>query len=110
MIYGGEGPGTTPGIFTLAIPNIVESAALTAMTEAVPDGEGGVAGPVYRPFAEIVPTRAFPPGVQSTVHTTTVLLVPLIVAVNCCVAPGLTVTCVGETDTVIEGGAHNSGS
>ena len=100
-----------PEFFTNATPDTVESATLVATIETTPGGKGSMlAGAVYRPLAEIVPKPACPPAIQFTLHTTSVLLVPLTVALNCCVAPGGTVAELGDTDTVIEGGAHNSGS
>jgi len=57
-----------------------------------------VAGAVYRPELEIVPTVALPPVTPFTCQVTAVLLV-FTVAVNCCVPPVATVAEVGEMVT-----------
>jgi len=56
-----------------------------------------VAGAVYRPDDEIVPAVA--------VQVTLVLLVPITVAVNCCVPPVTSEAEVGETETDTVAGA-----
>jgi hypothetical protein len=42
-------------------------------------------GTVYRPLVEMVPTVVLPPVTPSTDHVTAVFVVPVTVAVNCCV-------------------------
>ena len=59
------------------------------------------AGAVYRPPVEIVPIVEFPPATPSTDHFTAVLLVPVTVAVNCCVCVVPSVTDFGAIETVI---------
>ena len=83
---------------TVAEADFVVSATLVAVTVYVP----AVAGAVYRPAVVIVPPVAL--------HVTLVLVVPVTVAVNCCVPPvasdaevGLIVTATGTvTVTVAE--------
>ena len=87
------------GTVTLALPDFEESAALTAVTVTVPPG--GVAGAVYKPVEEINPETALPPATPFTCHVTEVLAVPVTVAENCFVEPGLTVAEAGETFTAM---------
>jgi len=68
---GGGGAVT----FTVTAVDFVLSATLVATTEYVP----AVLGAVYRPLEEMLP-----PVVD---HVTDVLLDPVTLAVNCCVAP-----------------------
>jgi hypothetical protein len=49
----------------------------------------------------IVPTVASPPAIPFTDQVTVVVLLPVTVAVNCCVWPTPTVTAEGETETWI---------
>ena len=70
-LIGGGGAATV----TVAVANLVLSATLVARTVNVP----AVAGAVYRPPVETVPPVAD--------QVTAVLLVPVTVAVNCCVPP-----------------------
>jgi hypothetical protein len=89
---------------TLAEPESDAFADKTAVTVTVA-GLGMVLGAVYKPFEVIVPAAALPPGVPFTCQVTVVFVVPVTVAVNCVVAPGLSVAVVGVTVTVIcEGG------
>jgi len=60
----------------------------------------GLAGAVYRPELEIVPTVALPPVTPFTCQVTAVLLVFCTVAVNCWVPPAATVADVGEIVTL----------
>src|SRR5580704_11983459 len=55
------------------------------LTSTVLNTNGG-AGGVYKPVAVIVPSLEFPPTVPLTVQVTAVFVVPVTVAVNCCVA------------------------
>ena len=82
---------------TVAAADLVLSATLVARTVNVP----AVVGAVYRPVVETVPPVAD--------HVTAVLLVPVTVAVNCCVPPvkseadvGLMLTDTNATVTVAE--------
>ena len=50
-----------------------------------------------------MPTVEFPPGTPLTLQVTAVLLVPVTVAVNCCVAPAWTEAEPGETVIATEG-------
>lgn len=78
---------------TTADADFVGSATLFAVTVYVP----GVEGAVYNP--EVVHTPAVPD------HVTEVLVVPVTVAVNCCVAPVGIETEPGVTVTATETGA-----
>jgi hypothetical protein len=66
---------------------------------------GIVAGAVYRPVAEIVPTVVLPPAVPFTLQVTAVFVEFATVAVNCVDPEGATVTLAGDTLTVTGGGA-----
>ena len=76
---------------------MVESVALAALTTTVPDGT--VAGAVYSPEDEIVPSVELPPLIPFTPHVTAVLELSLTVAENCCVCPTGTEALVGEIET-----------
>ncbi len=83
---------------TEALADLLLSAALVAVT--VTEGLlGRVAGAVYSPEVEMVPTVALPPAVPLTAQVTPVFVVPVTLAVNCCVEPVLTVADVGATAT-----------
>jgi hypothetical protein len=71
---------------TCAEPDLLVSAADTAVTVTVA-GEGTMAGAVYRPELEIVPTVELPPFTPLTCQVTAVFVVPVTVAVNVCVPP-----------------------
>lgn len=60
---------------TLTVADLLESAALVALTVYVP----AVLGAVYKPLVEMEPPVAL--------HVTAVLELPVTVAVNCWVAP-----------------------
>jgi hypothetical protein len=79
---------------------LVESATLTAVTVTTL-GLGTVAGAVYKPVAEIVPTVALPPATLFTAQVTALLKlpVPCTTAANCCVWPTTTLTILGVTVT-----------
>src|SRR6266540_1385266 len=88
---------------TAALAVLVESASLVAVTVCVP----AVAGAVYSPPVEMVPTVGLPPVTPSTDHCTPVLVVPVTVAVNCAVVftgtaaeVGLMLTAMAVTVTV----------
>ena len=86
---------------TVADADFVVSACETAVTVTVP--EGAVAGAVYKPEVEIVPTVVFPPVVLFTCQVTAVFVEPVTVAVNCCVAPVCREAVVGEMVTATVG-------
>ena len=98
MTAPGDTVTVTAGVtVTLAVADLVGSCTLVAVTVTV-CGLPSVAGAVYRPPLEIVPTAGL------TDHVTAVFVVPVTVAVNCCVCDGvklavdgLTVTCMGGT-------------
>ena len=71
---------------TCAEPERVVSATDTAVIVTVAD-EGTVAGAVYRPALEMVPTLVFPPATLLTCQVTAVLVVLVTVAVKDCVPP-----------------------
>jgi hypothetical protein len=72
----------------------------TAVTVTV-DGEGIVAGAVYSPAFEIVPTVEFPPTMLLTFQVTAVFSVSLTVAVNDSLpVPTVTLSSGGDTDTL----------
>jgi hypothetical protein len=89
---------------TAAEADLVESACDTAVTVTVA-GLGTDAGAVYKPELEIVPTVALPPTTPFTCQVTAVLLVFCTLAVNCCVAPAVTVAEVGEMVMLTAAGA-----
>ncbi|HKR31377.1 MAG TPA: hypothetical protein VJT08_12920 [Terriglobales bacterium] len=57
---------------------------------------GSLFGAAYKPVVLIVPLIASPPVALFTCQVTAVLVDPVIVAVNCCVAPPATLADVGE--------------
>ena len=85
---------------TLAEPETDAFSDETAVTVTVA-GLGMVLGAVYNPFEEMVPAAALPPGVPFTCQVTAVFVAPVTVAVNCVLAPGLSVAVAGVTATVI---------
>lgn len=94
---------TCCAMVTLAEPESELFADKTAVTVTVA-GLGMVPGAVYKPLEVMVPDAAPPPGVPFTCHVTEVFVVPVTVAMNCVVAPGLSVAVAGVTVTVIGGG------
>jgi len=85
---------------TVADPESAGFADETAATVTV-DGLGMEFGAVYNPVALIVPTVALPPVTLFTCQVTEVFVVPVTLAMNCFVAPGLTVAEAGVTATTI---------
>src|SRR5215470_8652682 len=85
---------------TLADPESAAFATETATTVTV-GGFGMELGAVYNPVALIVPTVALPPDMPFTCQLTAVFVVPVTLAMNCFVAPGLTVAEAGVTVTTI---------
>ena len=81
-------------IVTLAVAALLVSPTLVAVTMTV-CGLLSAAGAVYRPALEIVPTAGF------TDHVTAVFVVPVTVAVNCCVCPAQRAAEPGETCTAM---------
>lgn len=88
---------------TLAEPESDAFADETAVTVTVA-GLGMVLGAVYNPPEVMVPAAALPPGVPFTCQVTPVFVVPVTVAMNCVLAPGLSVAVAGVTVMVIGGG------
>jgi hypothetical protein len=88
--------------------DLVGSACGTAVTVTVA-GCGIDAGAIYRPELEIVPMLAAPPLFPFTCHVTVWFVLLATVAVNCAVAPTLTFTELGETETVTGGGGDDCG-
>jgi hypothetical protein len=78
------------------------SACETAVTLTVA-GLGTVAGAVYSPPEETVPTEELPPAVPFTCQVTAVLVALATVAENCCSAPAPTAADVGNMVTVTSG-------
>jgi hypothetical protein len=95
-------PGDTLTILMLAVtvtvadPDFVESACEAAITVTAA-GVGTVAGALYSPLLEMLPF-AVPPF---TLQVTAVFVVPLTVAVNCCVFAEATVAVGGATETLM---------
>jgi hypothetical protein len=58
----------------------------------------------------MVPVAAPPPGTLLTLQVTAVFVVPLTLAVNCCVRPSRTLAVPGETVTEMEGGGGGGGA
>jgi hypothetical protein len=81
-------------IVTVADAVFEVSAALVAVT-LTELGLSAFTGAVYSPWVDTVPTEVLPPLTPFTVHVTFVLLLPVTVAVNCCVCPSRTVAVVG---------------
>jgi hypothetical protein len=96
------------GTVTVLVPALVGSACKVAETVTVSALET-VEGAVYKPVASIAPQVLPLHPVPAILQLTAVLLVPVTVAVNCCVAPATTVTVAGETETLMAGGAGGSG-
>jgi hypothetical protein len=92
-------------IVTVALADCVEAKALCAVTTT--GLVETVAGVLYKPVEEIVPTEEFPPTIPPTSQFTAVLVVPETVAVNCCDRPICTLALPGEivTDTGVGAGA-----
>lgn len=88
---------------TLALPDLVESAADVAVT-VTNGGLGAEDGAVYRPVVLIVPHDEPMQPTPLSPHVTDVLLDPVTVAVNCCFAPAPTAGSLGETLTLMEPG------
>jgi hypothetical protein len=76
----------------------VGCARLAAVTVTV-FGAGGTAGAVYNPVLPIVPTVVYPPATPFTDHVAPWFVLPVTVAVNCCVCPTSTVGAAGFTPT-----------
>ena len=91
----GKTATVTAGIVMVAEPDLVVSACDVAVTVTV-FGVFRVAGVEYRPLLSTVPG-------PDVVQVTALLVVPFTVAVNCCVAPRITVGVAGVTLTVTTG-------
>ncbi len=85
----------TAGMVMVVEPDLVVSACDVAVTVALA-GVVRIAGAEYSPLLLIVPGPA-------VLQVTAVLVVPWTVAVNCCVAPRITVAVAGVTVTVTTG-------
>jgi hypothetical protein len=92
---------------TLALADAVESATLVALIATVA-GLGTHQGAVYTPDVEIVPTVPLPPAMPLTFQVTAVLVLPVTVALNCCVLNPATEALVGETLTLIADGCDTA--
>ena len=84
---------------TAAFAELVGAKALCAVTATGPVGT--LAGAVYNPLAEIVPTDELPPTTPPTSQFTPVFVVPDTLAVNCCDLPTCTLALPGDIVTVI---------
>lgn len=87
--------------FTFAEPVLEASDCSVAATVTVAALGTGV-GVVYRPLASIVPQAE--PVHPEVLHVTAVEEVPVTVAVNCWVAPAMSETVLGDTETDIRFG------
>src|ERR1700693_2571496 len=87
--------------FSAAVPDELGDAVLVAVIMTV-CGEGIELGAVYRPRAEIVPIALLPPGIPFTLQFTVVVVVPVTLAVNCCVELVWMVVAAGDTVTLTE--------
>jgi hypothetical protein len=85
---------------TVAVADLEGSAWAVAVT-ATTAGVGRLAGAVYNPLTPIVPPLASPPVVPLTAQKTAVFELPVTAALNCRVAPVLTVATVGVTAIAI---------
>src|SRR5271157_4119133 len=85
-------------IVTVAEPDMVGYASNVAVT-ATSGGLGTLAGAVYRPLLVTVPHARPVQPLPDTLQITTVLLVPVTVAVNCVCFPVCTCALAGETVT-----------
>jgi hypothetical protein len=98
-----DAPAVAGAMVTCAVPVRVESAEETALMVTVA-GEGTVAGAMYMPIAEIVPTVEFPPLTPLTRQVTAVFVEFATVAVKACEpVPAVTVDVPGATETDIAG-------
>jgi hypothetical protein len=79
------------------------SATLVAVIVTV-EGWGAVAGAVYRPLAEMVPSVAFPPVTPFTLQVTRVFELPLTVAVYCEELPKVTLVAPLRVSVTVGGG------
>jgi hypothetical protein len=98
MLVGETVTVAPESIVTVAEADFVVSATLVAVT-LTELGLRPLAGAVYNPSVDTVPTEVLPPFTPFTVHVTFVLLLPVTVAVNCCACPRRTVADVGLTVT-----------
>lgn len=85
---------------TVAAPVFVVSACEVAVTVTVPP-VGTLDGAVYKPDALMVPMLAALAEVLLTCHVTALFVVPVTVAVNCCVWSVCTLAVAGATWTEI---------
>jgi|SRR5271157_464630 len=99
----GETCTTTGGkIVTVTDADLVVSAFAVAVTVTCA-GFGTAAGAVNRPLDEIAPQVAPEQPTPLRLHVTAVFVVPVTVAVNCCVFPATTCAVIGEMLTTTGG-------
>jgi hypothetical protein len=89
-------------IFTCAAADLLVSACDVAVT-VTDGGFGTIAGAVYKPTDEIVPQARPVQPAPEMLHDTSVLAVPLTLALNCLEPEGATVAEVGEIVIVTTG-------
>jgi hypothetical protein len=85
---------TVAASVTVAVADLEGSAWAVAVTETTA-GVGRLAGAAYNPLTLIVPTAASPPVVPFTAQKAAVFELPVTAALNCRVAPVLTLAAVG---------------
>ncbi len=96
---------TAIALWTCTVADALARGSLAAVAVMVRLADGGMAeGAVYNPPAEIVPVAALPPATPFTLQFTAAELAPVTVAVNCTVAPSITVAFCGEMVTITLGG------
>lgn len=83
---------------TDAVPDLVGSATDVAVT-VTNGGLGAAEGAVYSPLVEMVPQSVEVQPVPLKLHVTAMLVDPVTLAVNCCLAPTPTEAVDGETPT-----------
>lgn len=99
--FVGEIVTTMGGVtVTVALPTGFGATVLVAVIAKV-CGNSKLAGAVYKPVASMVPTVALPPAMPLTAQVTVVVMVPVTVAVNCCIAPVAMLGVEGDTLTVM---------
>src|SRR5690348_14467013 len=97
VALGGESVIVTAGAVSVTTARAVLVVSACAITVMVIDVLlGRTFGALYNPFVSIVPLMLSPPVAPFTCQVTAVLVDPVTVAVNCCVAPPATLALVGE--------------
>ena len=101
VTVGGGGGATSA---TIRLRETVLSAALVAVIVTFEE-LGSIAGAVYKPFVEMVPTVWFPPATPFTLQVTPLFELPVTVAAYCEDVPSVTVVApLRLSDTVGGGG------